>query len=345
VCQKRHYYPIINGLPKMLLGGLRPSDSDFLERYRGMVPRGLLPMDDNSRERSESRQVQETFREKWALKDTIGVSDSSPYKTFMRRWMLSKYGWRDETRFNSSMRRRKLILDAGAGIGRETINLARAAKKSIVVGIELSDCAANARENVSSLKNAHIIQGDILRMPFRHESFDFVLSEGVLHHTPNTREAFAACCRVLKKDGEIAFYVYRRKGPAREFTDDLLREVMQRASTERKWQIAEKLTRLGRGLSELGAQIEVRDDIPELGIRKGRSDVHRFFYWNFLKCFWNDLLPFDENMIINFDWFAPEHAHRHTDTEVRTWCAGNNIDITWFHEEESGYSVRGTKTS
>jgi len=41
-----------------------------------------------------------------------------------------------------------------------------------------------------SIPNAFIIQGDILAMPFREKSFDFIFSEGVLHHTPNPHEAF-----------------------------------------------------------------------------------------------------------------------------------------------------------
>ena len=240
---------------------------------------------------------------------------------------------------------KRLILDAGAGLGRETINLAKACETSTVIGIELSDCAVNALRNVSGLPNAYVIQSDILAMPFRKSCFDFVLSEGVLHHTPNPRDAFRKCCDVLKKGGEIAFYVYRRKGPAREFTDDYLREIMQKASTKEKWDLADRITQLGRALSQLKTSVQIPVDIPELGIRKGTADIQRFLYWNFLKCFWNDQLTFEENIIVNFDWFAPEHAYRLSEDEVRAWCAENDIDIIWFNGEDSGYSVRGLRRS
>lgn len=273
----------------------------------------------------------------------MGMSNSSPYKRFMRNWMLEKYGWRDEATFRQAMIDKRLVLDAGAGLGREVINIAKACEKSIVIGIELSDCAVNALKNISGLGNACIIQGDILAMPFRDESFDFLLSEGVLHHTPNPEEAFRKCCKVLRKGGEIAFYVYRRKGPAREFTDDYVREIMQKTSIKQKWEIADRITRLGRALSELKTAVEIPEDIPELGIRKGRVDIQRFVYWNFLKCFWNDELPFAENRIVNFDWFAPEHAYRLTEDQVRDWCVSNEIEIIWFSREDSGYSVRGLR--
>ena len=261
----------------------------------------------------------------------------------MRRWVLEKYGWAHEAGFRKAMAGKKLILDAGAGLGRETINLARAARKSIVIGIEFSDCAAYALKNVSSIKNAYIIQGDILRMPFRDESFDLVFSEGVLHHTPDTDEAFARCCKVLKQDGEIAFYVYRKKGPIREFADDYLRAMMERASTSEKWEIVRKLTKLGKALSDSRAKVSIPEDIPELGVQKGRVHVQRFVYWNFLKCFWNEELTFDENVMVNFDWYAPKHSHRHTEAEIRDWCRRNGVEVVWWFQEPSGYSVRGLK--
>ena len=342
-CDNNHCYPLISGLPKILVGELSGDYSQFLKLYGDELASRGLSLQVGVRERCESKQVQEAFRDKWASKDTMGIADSSPYKGFMRSWMLAKYGWRDEAGFSKALSDKALILDAGAGLGRETINLARAARNSVVVGIEFSDCAESALRNVSSVQNAWIIQGDIMRMPFKEASFDFILSEGVLHHTPNTREAFAKCCGVLKPDGEIAFYVYRKKGPAREFTDDYVRQIMQNASHEQKWRISERITRLGKALSDLKTKVTISEPFPELGIRAGEQDIHRFVYWNFLKCFWNDELPFQENVIINFDWFAPEHAHRHTEAEIRSWCHENNIQVVWFHEEESGYSVRGVK--
>jgi ubiquinone/menaquinone biosynthesis C-methylase UbiE/uncharacterized protein YbaR (Trm112 family) len=343
-CPRKHAYPIINGLPKILVGGLESDYAQFLSRYREELASENMVFYSEANGRAESRQDQDTFREKWTSKDTMGVSSSSPYKAFMRKWMLEKYGWKNEAGFAEGLRGRQLILDAGAGLGREVINLATAAPEATVVGLEFSDCAANALRNVSPLQNACIVQGDIMRMPFAEDSFDYILSEGVLHHTPKTQEAFKKCCVVLKKGGEIAFYIYRKKGPIREFADDFLRKVIQDMSVEEKWRMAERITSLGKSLSEAHVAVEISEGIPELGIKKGEIDVQRFIYYSFLKCFWNQELPFEENVIINFDWYVPRHAQRHTEEEIRGWCKENAIKIVWFHEEESGYSVRGIKT-
>jgi ubiquinone/menaquinone biosynthesis C-methylase UbiE len=289
--------------------------------------------------------VQEIFGEKWRPNERMGIDDSSPYRSFMREWMFRKYGWNDEQGFASDLKNRKTLLDAGTGLGREVVNMAKVAEAgSFIVGLELSDYAKNALRNVAAYPNAYIVQGDILRMPFAESTFDFILSEGVLHHTPDTKGAFSKCCRVLKKGGEIAFYVYKKKGPLREFADDYVRKIMIKASSDEKWQIARRITSLGKALSDTKAVVKIADGIPELGIVKGEIQIQRFVYWNLLKCFWNDELPFEENLIVNFDWYAPEHAHRHTADEVKRWCAENGMEIDWFHEEESGFSVRACRT-
>jgi SAM-dependent methyltransferase len=271
-----------------------------------------------------SQQVKEVFSDKWLSKDTMGVADSSPYKKVMRRWMLEKYGWENEEKFKQALAHRSAILDAGCGLGREMINLAKAAPHAVTIGLEFSHCAVAAARNLSGLKNACVIQSDLLNAPFPDGTFDFLLAEGVLHHTPNTEQAFEKCCRLLRKGGEIAFYVYRKGEPIREFSCDYLRETMRFASSDERWKLARKITEVGKVLSS-------------------RPDLHRFVYDNFLKCFWNNELPFDENVIVNFDWITPEFAHRHTADEVRAWCKKNGLEITWFNEEKSGFSVKAEK--
>lgn len=76
---------------------------------------------------------------------------------------------------------------------------------------------------------------------------------------------------------------------------------------------------------------------------RGRIDVQRFIRWNFLKCFWNDELPPEENRLVNFDWLVPEHAYRFTEEEIRDWCSKEGLEIAWFNAQESGFSVRASK--
>src|SRR5208337_3717658 len=53
-----------------------------------------------------------------------------------------------------------------------------------VVGIDLSLAAEVAARNLAGRK-ATILQADVFHLPFVPESFDFIYSIGVLHHTPD----------------------------------------------------------------------------------------------------------------------------------------------------------------
>ena len=54
------------------------------------------------------------------------------------------------------------------------------------------------------------LQGDSESLPFEDETFDIVYSNGVLHHTEDTRQAIQEAHRVLKKGGKIVLMLYSR---------------------------------------------------------------------------------------------------------------------------------------
>ena len=103
--------------------------------------------------------------------------------------------------------------------------------------------------------------------------------------------------------------------------------------------VAESITKLGKALSDLKVTIDVPEAIPILGIPAGKQDIQRFIYWNMFKCYWNDTMDWDANVITNFDWYHPLHAHRHTPEEVRAWCAEEGLEIVHLDVQESGVSV------
>ena len=104
----------------------------------------------------------------------------------------------------------KLVLDAGVGAGRFSDVLARWGAK--VVGVDLSYAVEASYQNFKHLDNVVIAQGDIGRLPFAEETFDFIVSIGVLHHTPNTKEYFQKLVPLLKRGGSIAIWVYPNEG-------------------------------------------------------------------------------------------------------------------------------------
>ena len=101
-----------------------------------------------------------------------------------------------------------LVLDAGCGDGIDLANQARRSQVEII-GVELSDggcrtSAARCRE----LPAAAVLQGDVARLPFADDTFDFIYSYGVLHHLPSPLDGLRELVRVLKPGAQVALYLY-----------------------------------------------------------------------------------------------------------------------------------------
>ena len=59
--------------------------------------------------------------------------------------------------------------------------------------------------------------------------------------------------------------------------------------------------------------------------------------------FWDESDNFERSVGVNFDWYSPKFAFRHTPKEVKTWFKESNLKIINFKEIESGISVTGQK--
>jgi hypothetical protein len=60
------------------------------------------------------------------------------------------------------------------------------------------------------------------------------------------------------------------------------------------------------------------------------------------RCF-NPAFSFDENNLVNFDWYHPVDAHRHTVEEVKSWFEEAGLQEIVITEPESGIGARGKK--
>ena len=196
------------------------------------------------------------------------------------------------------------------------------------VGVDLSTAVDVARTRLGATPNTHFVQADALELPFADGTFGAVFSEGVLHHTPSTRVG-ARCPRraCWRPGGEMSFYVYRKKGPAREFTDDFVRDAIKGLSDEEAWEVMRGFTRLGQALARLRATVDVPEAVPLLGHR-GRAAGHAAAdLLEFRQALsGTTTLSFEENVHVNFDWFRPTYAHRQTAAEVREWCDEAALD-------------------
>jgi ubiquinone/menaquinone biosynthesis C-methylase UbiE len=283
-------------------------------------------------------QVSEAFGYKWQRGSEFAMSGET--QAIMDDWLLDLRGWESKAEFARFLAPFKTILDAGAGNGRDVVQLARLRPDALVVGIDVSEAIDVAAKHTSGLRNVLLVQGDVSRPPFRSASFDHITSLGVLHHTPNTEAAVKALFPLLKPGGEFAFTIYRKKAPIREFTDDYVRQKIRAMAPAEAWKEMESITLLGKALSELNVEIEI-PEVRVLGIEGGKHGLQRLIYYTMLKCYWRgEGFSFDDNVHVNYDWYYPEYAWRHTSEEVRGWIANLGGRETFFKEIPAQLSFR-----
>lgn len=104
----------------------------------------------------------------------------------------------------------KKCLEIGVGLGADHSELAK--KGSILSGVDLTKRAINhtqRRLQLMGLKS-NLNIGDAENLPFEKDSFDFVYSWGVIHHSPNTPKAVAEIFRILKPGGKARIMIYNK---------------------------------------------------------------------------------------------------------------------------------------
>jgi arsenite methyltransferase len=292
---------------------------------------------------AEQSQTRDAFAFKWARRDTY---ESPAVSTNMRNWLIERYCNGDSDQLARWLDGdRKIILDAGCGSGHSGLLLfGDHLKRHDYLGIDISSAVDVARVRFAEAGyEADFLQSDLLDLPVPDASIDMIFSEGVLHHTDSTEGAIKSLSTKLKLGGRFLFYVYVKKAVIREFTDDYVREKLRTLTDEQAWKALEPLTLLGRELGKLNVDINVPKDIPFLGIKAGKLDLQRFFYWNICKTFYREDFSMDEMNHINFDWFRPLNCHRHTESEVRLWCEEAKLSIEHMDVSDSGITVVALK--
>ncbi|HJP61689.1 MAG TPA: class I SAM-dependent methyltransferase [Gemmatimonadaceae bacterium] len=288
-------------------------------------------------------QTESAFGFKWSRRDTY---ESPAVQASTRKWLLERYCAGDPTQLDCWLAGgRKLIVDAGCGSGFSGILMfGDHLREHDYLGIDISSAVEVARERFAERGYpGEFLRESLLDAPLPEASVDIIFSEGVLHHTDDTARSMKHLATKLKPGGRFLFYVYAKKAVVREFTDDHVRAAISTLSDEEAWKALEPLTRLGIALGELNVDVDVPEDIPFLGIKAGRLDLQRFFYWNICKLYYRPEWSFDEMNHVNFDWFRPLNCHRHTPDEIRAWCRDARLEIERMNVQEAGITVVARK--
>ncbi len=266
--------------------------------------------------------TRDSFAWKWKRAPDFGWDKGTA--PFLKEWYIKKFGWASEQKLRQFLAKCEFVLDAGCGLGRD-VNWYAGFTKGMVYGVDISDSIPMAQERLKDITNIKLIQGDMMDLPFDDGYFDFIACDMALHHTPDSKLAFKYLASKLKKGGQIAIYVYQKKGEAREYADDGISNFTTKMSAEDCLKFAEACALFGRSVAKLNL------------------DLQRFIYWDLFKCFWNDDFDFKSNVMVNFDWYSPAYAWRHTTEEVRAWFNEEKINILHFNVEDAGISARGVK--
>ena len=113
----------------------------------------------------------------------------------------------------------KNVLEVGCGMG--SVSQLMALYGANVTAIDLTSRAVqNTKKrfeilkqrypSLENLKKTRILEANAESLPFEENSFDFVISWGVIHHSPNTQRCLNEISRVLKKGGQTSGMVYHK---------------------------------------------------------------------------------------------------------------------------------------
>jgi SAM-dependent methyltransferase len=98
------------------------------------------------------------------------------------------------------------VLEAGCGIGAQTVVLAQRSPAARIVSVEISAeslAAAQSRVRAAGFTTVTFREADIYTLPFPAEHFDHVFVCFVLEHLANVAEALGSLARVLKPGGTL----------------------------------------------------------------------------------------------------------------------------------------------
>lgn len=236
---------------------------------------------------------------------------------------LSESDFRKRTGFRPQDLKGKLVLDVGCGMGRFAEVATRWGAR--VVGIDLSAAAQVAARNLAD-REFVALQADVFALPFALESFDYIYSIGVLHHTPDCEAAVKTLPKYLKPGGTLAVWLYSGYNKWYRFSD-IYRRVTHRMSP-----------RVLHGMLSVAVPVLNGVDtglrwIPLVGSPIA-GVIHHIFPVN--------RNPRREMRVLDtFDWYSPQYQSKHTYEQVFRWfesCGLEDLRVV-----EVPIAVRGRK--
>lgn len=124
----------------------------------------------------------------------------------------------------------KKVLEIGCGLGTMLMNWSK--NGSECTGVDLNPTSVTQSKKRFEIHNidADIRLEDANNLTFDNESFDYVWSWGVLHHSPNLELSINELFRVLKPGGEFGIMLYNRESLYQWYMTDYIEGFLHRES-------------------------------------------------------------------------------------------------------------------
>lgn len=224
------------------------------------------------------------------------------------------------------------MLDAGCGNG--TLSAELALEGIEVVALDFSDGAMRAfqyqifqsRVTAEAAARLNYVQGDLQYPPFQDGEFDLIYSDGVLHHTPDTKRTFMAVAKKVRPGGRLFVWLYRSDTHGAQ---SIKRALVRSTRIITSWMSYSKRLSL----------CYVAAFFILLGVR-----FLRLFGWR-----GRPVISLRQKAINLFDTITPMYNHEHTPAETEVWFkeAGyddvQEVTIREFRLGDGGFAMIGTR--
>lgn len=251
----------------------------------------------------ELRRTKKTFDVEWKVfsynEKIYGHSKEEELQDFFRRTAIDEH-------FLSG----KTVLDGGCGIGRLTQSVGNVAKE--IIGIDFSQGVDAAYILNEEKPTVHILQGDIMNLPFKASSFDYVYSKGVLHYVPDVKRCISGLAYLVKPNGALSITLYPNMQSLFEAFNLLLTKFTLRLPIRVNYWLSHLL-------------------VPFLSLAWKWSGIER------RKIDWN------ERAHMIFNWLSSEFQNRASNKEIAAWIRDIGFNDLRFSDIPVG--ITGIRSS
>ncbi len=324
-----------DGESEIVTGQLECPNGHIYDIHR-YVPRFIY----NEQIDPRQEQTMKVFSTQWEEFGQVTIDETA--FSISRDWLFGRYGWNNDAGVRKYLLDKNMILDAGSASGRYANYFAKLSGNT-VFGVDIGAGVDIAQKNFGETNNVHYLQASITDLPFAPNTFDFIMSDGVIHHTTNPKDTFQRLTTFLKPGGEMAIYMYHVGNPLREMTDSYFIEAMAPKTMKENMEISNVMTQLAEELHNSGAKVTVPKRLDMLDIEPGEYTLFELIYWKIIKLYWDPNVPFNKNWSTNFGWFTPINAYRYTGEEIIGWFEELGFEIKHTDISQRGISIRALK--